>query len=214
LDWIELSSFRVNCILGVLEREQREPQDLDIDVRLSLSLEDAGERDDLEASVDYAAVMESFTVIAEEGRWRLLESMALAMARLVLAPPAPGEGRAQVEAVEIRLRKPDILAPRATPGIGLVRERAWCRMPRVPVAPGVVVEILQENHRNGAYRVHLEAGARWAVPSQLALQGLAGEAVLDRPLHRLERDARREGRILRAESPLCLLAVGFPAWRV
>ena len=212
MDWNELTQFRVQCILGVLDREQREPQALDIDLKLALNLESAGELDDLERSVDYAAVMELVSTIALEGRWRLLESMALAIARLLLAVPAFGEGRAQIEAVEVRLRKPDILAPRATPGIGLIRDRMWCRLENVEVAPGVSVEVLQENARNGAYRIHLAPGARWQVPSELSLQVIAGQ--LEPALPRMSKLERGAGRVLvnASKTPACLLGVAFPVW--
>lgn len=193
-DWIELDAFVVHCILGILDREQREPQPLEIEARLGLSLEAAGERDDLAASIDYAAVMEQLTTIAVEGRWRLLESMALAMARCLLAPPLPSERRAQVERVELALRKPAVLGGRAVPGIRLCRDRSWLVLPSRELGPGVRVDVLQENAHNGAYRIHLAAGATFELPDQVAIQVIAGE------LEVAGRRIARGGRVARGAS--------------
>ena len=56
-DWIELGSWRLDCILGVLEREQKTPQPLEIEVRLGLDLERAADGDALDKTVDYAAAL-------------------------------------------------------------------------------------------------------------------------------------------------------------
>ena len=103
MDWIELTDFAVPCVLGVLDREQREHQTLEIALRLGLDLDGAA-GGDLSASVDYAGVMVQVATIVQQGRWRLLESMAAAICRHLLAEPGPSEGRAPIRVVEVRLR--------------------------------------------------------------------------------------------------------------
>lgn len=99
----------VSCLVGILPRERVEPQPLQIDLFLTLDLHRCGETGDLGASVDYGAVDAQIRFLAVEGRFRLLESLALAIARLVLLPPLPGEARAAVERVSVTIRKPTVL---------------------------------------------------------------------------------------------------------
>jgi dihydroneopterin aldolase len=139
---------------------------------------------DLGRSVDYSAILDQVQFIAQHGRWLLLESMAAAMGRLVLAPPAAGEPRAQVRGVLVRLRKPDVLRGRAIPAIEIRRDRDWYRteelaLPRLAPAR---IEILQETRQTGAYRIHLPPGSRWTVPGKMAVQIVAGRvALMDDP---------------------------------
>src|SRR5262245_24260481 len=95
-DWVVLSGMSFPCLIGVLDWEQERAQALSAEIALALDLDGAA-GGDLGASVNYAEVLEEVQFIAREGRWRLLESMATAMARHLLAPPSPAQARAQVE---------------------------------------------------------------------------------------------------------------------
>ena len=116
-DWIVLSGMSLPCVLGLYEWERRSPQALVAEVGLALDLDEAA-GGNLSASVDYAAVLNQIGFIAVHGRWRLLESMVTAMARHLLSRPAPGEARAQVDCVWIKVTKPDIFGGRAVPASG------------------------------------------------------------------------------------------------
>jgi FolB domain-containing protein len=171
-DWIELDDFVVDCIIGVLEREQRVPQPVEVTVRLGLD-HDAVAGGDLSKGLDYAGVQAQVVSFLQFGQWRLLESVAVGLARLLLAPPSPAEARAQVSAVSIKLRKPTILDG-AVPAIGLERDAAWCDLRTRLVPPKAWLDTLVETPRAGAYRVHLEPGTKWPVPPGAALHVLAG----------------------------------------
>jgi FolB domain-containing protein len=184
-DWIFLSKVSLSfpCVLGVLDWERRQAQTLELELAMNLDLDRAA-AGDLGRSVDYSAVLDHVQFIAQHGRWLLLESMAAAMARLVLAPPAPGEPRAQVRAVLVRLRKPDVLRGRAIPAIEIRRDDTWYRTEEltVPDLAPARIEVLQETRQTGAYRIHLLPGTRWVVPSKMAVQIVAGRvALLDDP---------------------------------
>jgi dihydroneopterin aldolase len=116
-------SLDVSCIVGLLARERREPQPLHVTVVLEVGLETAGETGQLGHSVDYGEIDAQIRFLATEGRFVLLESLALTIARFVLLPPARGERRAPVDAVEVRIDKPGIL-PDAVPGVRL-RRTQW-----------------------------------------------------------------------------------------
>ena len=109
----------------------------------------------------------------------LLESMAAAMARFILAPPAAGERRAQVRCVVVRLRKPDVFGGRAIPSVEIQRDESWYETREVEgtTAPARI-EILQETRQTGAYRIHLPATAQWSPPPGMALQMISGRVIV------------------------------------
>ncbi len=210
MDQIVLDRLRFDAIVGVLPGEQAVAQPLEMDVRMGLDLSEAAATGELGRSVDYAAVAEQLRFLAQQGRWRLLESLASAAARLLLAPPAVGEERAAVEEVEIVVRKPAILDGRATPGVRFVRRGAPLR---AVVGPsGVRIELLEATPLSAAYRVHVAPGVRWEVPPGLALRVIAGTlGAASRRSGPGEELARRAGAVHNpGEDALCVLAVGAP----
>lgn len=207
-DWIELADVKVDCLVGVLEREQRATQRLLVDIRLRTALEAAGETGDLGASVDYASVASHIRMIAEHGRFRLIESLGLAICRLVLAPPTPGETRTQISAVELRIRKLEVLAPHAIPGISLFRT-AGRPLSTFEIAPGSWAEILVDLPQGGAWRIRLEPGKEWRPPGDLALEVVSGAVEgSGAHIHRAGDRLSRGGDALMAHGPATLLAVG------
>jgi dihydroneopterin aldolase len=212
MDFIELDTLRIDCIVGILERERREPQPIEIGLRLGLDLQIAAERGLLDRSVDYAAVADRVTTLATEGRFLLIETMALAIARLLLSPPAPQEGRAALDRVEVRIRKPEVLDRRAVPGVFLAREASLPMETRV-WRPGVLMDVLHEMAHNASYRLHVDAGAAFDIPPSYSLQILAGEFTIgDRVLRPGDRLARGAMGTLenRGRRTACVLAVAFP----
>ncbi len=178
-DWVSLSKVQLAfpCVLGLTEWERRETQTLELELAMNLDLDEAA-GGDLRRSVDYAAALEHVQFIAQRGRWLLLESMAAAMARFILAPPAAGEKRAQVRCVVVRLRKPDVFGGRAIPSVEIQREEDWYDAREVPAPGPARIEILQEARQTGAYRIHLPASSEWSPPAGMALQMIAGRAIV------------------------------------
>lgn len=165
MDVIEIGELRIDCIVGVLEREQRATQRVLVDLALHLDLEEAGASGDLARSVDYALVAEQVAILAEHGRFRLIESLAVAACRALLAPPTPLEARAPIRKVDLRVRKPEIL-DRCTPGVRLSREAG--ALPTFDQG-GVRHEVLVDLPQGGAWRVHLPPGATWEPGDRAAL---------------------------------------------
>lgn len=102
------------CIVGILPRERVEPQPIVVELWMELDLRPCGDSGDLSASVDYGAVDEQIRFLAVEGRFRLIESLALAIVRLVTSP---GPGRAAVDRATVTIKKPVVLRsaePRVT----------------------------------------------------------------------------------------------------
>jgi FolB domain-containing protein len=217
VDWIELTEFRFDCVVGMLEAEQQTPQTLAVELKLGLDLEPAGSTGRLQDTVDYAAVADQVAALAQEGGWRLLETLAIAICRLLLAVPAPAEARAGVERVEVWLAKPDVLGEQATPAIRVSRDRDWCQLEvrQLSSGPGggVDLEVLAEAPEAGAYRAHLPPGRDWQVPETVSLHVVAGGLSVDgtavEPGHLSPRGAPRCV-TNRGSEPASVLAVARP----
>ncbi len=156
-DVLRLESLQVECIVGVHPHERQAPQPLTVDLDVSFSVEEAARRERLGLSMDYAEVEAQVVFLLRNARFRLVESAAEAIARLLLAPPVPGERRASAERVRVVLRKPHALGGRAVPSIAVER-----RLGEVAFAeerkPFGRVDVLFETPTVGIYRLHVEAG--------------------------------------------------------
>jgi 7,8-dihydroneopterin aldolase/epimerase/oxygenase len=88
---------------GVLAQEKVEPQPFEVDIVLHADLAMAAESDDLARTVDYAALHRLVGEIVTGRSFDLIEALAGAIARAVLAATDP----AMVDGVEVRVRKPE-----------------------------------------------------------------------------------------------------------
>jgi dihydroneopterin aldolase len=102
-DRLSLLGMRWRATHGVLPSEKVEPQPFEVDVVLHADLADAAESDDLARTVDYAALHLLVGQIVTGPSFDLIEALAGAIARAVLAATDP----AVVDGVEVRVRKPE-----------------------------------------------------------------------------------------------------------
>jgi dihydroneopterin aldolase len=131
-DVIELADLRVPCIVGIHPEERRTPQDLVLTVRLHLDVDEAATTARLAATVDYARLAGELTFLLQFGRFLLIESAAVAVARAVL------HGQPPVAVVDVILEKPAALGGQAVPRLRLTRRRADVAVPTSPLAaPGI-----------------------------------------------------------------------------
>jgi dihydroneopterin aldolase len=75
-DRILIVGLRELGVHGVLAEEQTRPQPFEVDVELEVDVRAAGASDDLEDTVDYAAVAEAITRVVSSERYQLLERLA------------------------------------------------------------------------------------------------------------------------------------------
>ncbi len=208
--WLTLDDCVFQCVIGIFESEQHTPQKLQLELGLGLDLEPAA-YGDLSQSVDYSTFLGQTLFIAQQGRWGLLESLGMAILRLLLAPPAPQERRGQVDAVRLRLSKPEIFSGRARPGIDLVQERSSLVLQTIQDG-AVHREILQETAATGAYRIQVPPGAHWVAPAGMSVMVIAGMPQSQNGHHRpgdiLVGDAHRIHNSQTA--PVTLLGVSHP----
>jgi dihydroneopterin aldolase len=102
-DRLSLIGMRFAGRHGVHAEEKVTPQPFEVDVVLHADLAPAETSDDLAATVDYGALFELVRGIVEGGSYDLIEALAGAIARAVLAVTPPE----MVGAVEVRVRKPE-----------------------------------------------------------------------------------------------------------
>ena len=102
-DRLSLIGMRFRGRHGVLPEEKLNEQPFEVDVVLHTDLRDAAERDELAATVDYATVFDLVRAIVEGPSFDLIEAIAGTIATAVLAATDPS----RVEAVEVRVRKPE-----------------------------------------------------------------------------------------------------------
>jgi len=205
-DSIELENIELDVIVGILDFERITPQPVIVDLKLYVDLDACGDSGDLDQSINYAAVLDQVKAVAEEGRWRLIETMALVLCRLFLSDPASGESRATLERVDVRIRKPRILGGVAVPGLSMTRNGEWCALERRQLLAGVGAERLAQPDKYGAWRIHIGSGASWELPKKCAAHVLAGD------FGGLSVGARipRGGRVLMNRGPVegALLVIG------
>ena len=121
-DRLTLRGMRFEARHGVLDDEKVTPQPFEVDVVLGADLSAAAERDELGATVDYAALFDLVRAIVEGPPRDLVEALAGSIAAAVLAATDP----ALVDEVEVRVRKPKAPIEGAfeTVEVALTRRRA------------------------------------------------------------------------------------------
>jgi dihydroneopterin aldolase len=100
-DQIVLRNIRVEGRHGVLEEEIAAPQPFEVDVELSRDLAQAGTSDDLAMTIDYRIVDEIVRRIVATRTYRLLETIAEAIAAEIAESVA-------VDEILVRVRKPQV----------------------------------------------------------------------------------------------------------
>ena len=179
MDCIEINGLEVDCVVGVYPRERHVPQRICLDLRMYLSTELAARREMISASVDYSFIAAQVSFLLRSCEFRMIETAAHALARYLLAPPAPDERRAQIEKLQLRLTKPFALGSTARPCLEIERDRTWVELGRED-KPFGFVEIIHETRDAGIYRLNVAPGA--GIPLHVHKQMRETELVLSEGL--------------------------------
>jgi FolB domain-containing protein len=81
---ILIDSLRVNTWIGVPDTERMEAQEIEIDIRIRPARNFAEMHDDIDLTVDYAAVCQRVSELACERPRRLIESLAQEICDIIL----------------------------------------------------------------------------------------------------------------------------------
>lgn len=101
-DRLSVLGMRFDARHGVHDEEKERPQPFEVDLVLHADLAVAAESDDLATTADYGALADVVREIVEGPSFDLIEALAGAIARAILAATDPRV----VSAVEVRVRKP------------------------------------------------------------------------------------------------------------
>jgi len=97
LSEILIDSLRVKTWIGVPDAERMDAQEIEIDIRIQPTRSFAEMQDDINLTVDYAAVCQRVSEVAAERPRRLIESLAQEICEMILK-----EFAATLAEVEIR----------------------------------------------------------------------------------------------------------------
>jgi dihydroneopterin aldolase len=179
-DVIAIEGLVVDCVVGVYPHERDIVQPLRVDLYLELDTRAAAERERLRDSVDYAAVAGQLSFLLGACRFGMVETAAHALARYLLLPPAPGERRAQIDALRLRLTKPSaVLAGQALPWVEITRDAAEFALQTEESKFGHV-DVVFETRDAGIYRLNVAPGR--CIPLHVHKQMRESELVLSEGL--------------------------------
>ena len=86
---IIISDLEVGYHIGVTDAERAQRQRLLITVEMTHDLKPAAPRDNLAATIDYAAVSDRLLHFGEQRQWHLIETLASDLAEMILKDFAP-----------------------------------------------------------------------------------------------------------------------------
>jgi 7,8-dihydroneopterin aldolase/epimerase/oxygenase len=101
MDKMSLHRMEFYAYHGVFEEENRLGQKFLVDIELHLDLAAAGRKDDLSLTVNYAELYEHIRLIVENDTFKLIESVAEAIASRVL------QLYTMIEQLTVRVTKPN-----------------------------------------------------------------------------------------------------------
>lgn len=117
MDKIIIEGLEINTVIGVYDWEREKPQKLIFDLVLTTDLTKAMQSDRVEDTVDYAKVAETIEVLTRQHQPELLEKFADTLLKQLF-------DKFNVEAIQLKMTKPDILPQTRSVGIELFREKA------------------------------------------------------------------------------------------
>jgi dihydroneopterin aldolase len=157
-DVIALEGLVVDCVVGVYPHERDEPQPLRVDLYMEIPTRRAAELERLRDSVDYSAIAKQVAFVLTTCRFGMLETAAHAISRLLLAPPALGERRAQIDALRLRLTKPSALGGHAVPYLEIRRDTTDVALEVEKTRFGSA-DVIFETREAGIYRLNVAPNA-------------------------------------------------------
>ena len=113
-DKVFIHDLSVHGIIGVLDWERQNPQEMLINITMYVDLHSAGLSDDLADSVSYATVADKVRQRAETAARQTVEALATDLAKLCLAEPG-------VNRVRVRLEKPGAVPYTCSVGVEIER---------------------------------------------------------------------------------------------
>lgn len=99
---IIIDNLKTSCIIGVKPDERLKPQEVIVDLSLSLDLSKAGNTDNLQDTIDYDALTRDIVEFIEKSRFELLEKLAYEIAKLI-------KDNTEASEVKVVVKKPSAI---------------------------------------------------------------------------------------------------------
>jgi FolB domain-containing protein len=115
MDKIIITDLKATGIIGVKSPERDQPQTLLISITLFTDLKPAGLTDDIKDTFSYSTAAKAVSARVAETQYYTLEALSEDLARLLL-------DRFGVDAVRVRLEKPEFVANTSRVGVEIYRE--------------------------------------------------------------------------------------------
>ncbi|MEE8347958.1 MAG: dihydroneopterin aldolase [Acidobacteriota bacterium] len=106
MDKIHINGISCQALVGVPQKEREKPQQVVIDLTLSLDLESAAQSDRVESTVDYQEIVEKVESLISQESFQLLETLTAHVCQSVLTD-------VRIKTVLVKVRKfPELLKDR------------------------------------------------------------------------------------------------------
>jgi dihydroneopterin aldolase len=115
MDKIIIQGLQVKSLIGVYDWERNAKQALEVDVELAVDLTAAANSDNVQDTIDYAALAASIEELCYESEFALLEALANKLIQHLL-------GYVGVQSVTLAISKPNILANARAVTVKMYRE--------------------------------------------------------------------------------------------
>ncbi|MDR0993496.1 MAG: dihydroneopterin aldolase [Verrucomicrobiota bacterium] len=115
-DWIHLRDLQVEAVLGVYPEERVRTRPISLNISLACRAHPASASDDLSDALNYEDIEAAAIRIAQEGRFKLIETLAERMATHCLSHPL-------VTAVRVVVDKPGALAHARSVAVDIFRQK-------------------------------------------------------------------------------------------
>jgi D-erythro-7,8-dihydroneopterin triphosphate epimerase len=116
LDRIIIRDLQARCVLGVMEEERREKQEVLLNLVFQTDCRVPGRTDDFADAMDYRAMKRRVLALVEGSNFYLVEALAEAVAACCLEHPA-------VQAVTVTVDKPAALRFARSVAVEITREK-------------------------------------------------------------------------------------------
>jgi len=115
LDKVLVQQLKLETIIGLFPWEREVKQRLFVDLEIGTDIRKAAQSDDLEYTINYAEVCDHVAILADKGKFKLIETFAEKIASLVL-------NDFLAEWVKVTVRKVDAMPQVASVGVTIERK--------------------------------------------------------------------------------------------
>jgi dihydroneopterin aldolase len=119
-DWIFLEGLEARCVIGIYDWERKIRQKVQIDLELATDARRGARHDRVRDTVNYKAVAKRILQEIQKTRFRLVESLAEFIAKLLLK-------EFKFKELTVRVSKPSAIRGARTVGVQITRRRGALR---------------------------------------------------------------------------------------